>query len=80
MRRHPLLAARMKAPSGAISAGYMKGPNSVLTCHGFADIRRCGDGGKGRLRIVAREKTPIEHQPKPRPARCGLPPAMSARP
>jgi hypothetical protein len=29
----------------------------------FADIRRCGDGGKGRLRIVAGEKTPIEHQP-----------------
>jgi hypothetical protein len=34
-----------------------------LDLPGFADVRRRGDGGERRLRIVAGKKAAIEHQP-----------------
>ena len=66
--RQPLLAARMNIPSGAISAGYMNGPSGVSTDHGETDVGGGGDGGKRRLRVIARQQAPIEGLAQLRPA------------
>ena len=53
----------MKAPSGRDLGRIHEGAELGLDLPGLADIGRRGDGGKGRLRIVAGEETPVEHQP-----------------